>query len=430
MIPKAQQEAEAAAREQAGISPGETAAAVEVADDTPAPAEAAAPQPAPQTVQKQDEPAPVAPPRPTPQARRDEIIARFRASRTEEINAERDDIAEFTRSGVPHEFEPAAAEAEAAVQPVPEAPEAPDVPEAPEAPEAPQAPQAAAPAAQTVKVKVIAQAQVSLAAKTILDDAKQLRSELQSLVDQRKVQRPDQPGHHAGPSEAQPELTPPASEAPNQDPYEKLVQEIQFGDPAAAKTLFGQTIQQEVARQVSQNLVAQRLQDEGVRTAKILKDFEEQHPDLANDEMARAAIERKVVAMQIDDLKALGVDPAKLSTDGRVTSDIIAEAHKYYRANGYSVRKPDVILKEATDAFMAWKGTKEPQARPGTPRVEVTTERSARRQAVPQTPGRTVAPKPTPKPAATPADRSAVVERMQAARRAPRTGAIATGGRH
>jgi hypothetical protein len=431
---KADQTAEGTAREltakKLGVQPGEGEGALDVVDDVVVDiVQPAAPPPAPEAE----------PSLPTPRAdkKRDEIISRFRADRTAREEEERDEITEFARTNaLPPEFQPPA-------PPEPTQADAPgeDADPAEVTPAAEPEPEPL-PTATTVKVKVngeerelsldqvIAKAQIALASEGILDEVKSLKKHYEGLVGQPNVARPDQHGHHAEPNRTQsPETDPPAAPTaadPNQDDeFGKLIETIQFGDPAEAKTLLAQTIGRAVAeavpKVVSTALQSDRLKDEGARTAKVLKDFEQSHPELAKDPMARAVIERRIYDLQVEDIRKLGVDPAAI---GNGAPAVIADAHKYYRANGFAVRLPSQMLQQATDDFLEWKGVAKtnepaPPATRGTPRIDV--DRSARRAAIPQQPSRTAAPRAVPAPTApAPRDRSQIVQTMARTRMQPR----------
>lgn len=430
---KAAQDAEALARTQSGIEPGETAQALDVVDADSAPAiePGATPRPAADPA-----PAETPPPRSAFDAKRDAIVARFRTDRGLEADGQRDDITEFTRSGMPPEFaEPGVVE-----PPEPPAPAA-DIEAEPAAP--------AGDAPQRFKVKVrgeireltqeelIANAQIALGAENYLDEAKGKLKEVDSLLQRTRNQAPH-PGqdgvHPAAPNRAQ--TTEPADDnaGDSQHPENaahKLIELLQFGDPNDAGKALEDTISERVNIGVEAALVKQRLEDEGARTNKVVKDFEGKYPELAVDMRARAVIETDVVAAQIEDIKALGVDPATIRQDGLPpTPGDIAVAHRWYRAKGYQVRSPEVLLQSATDDFLKWKGdtakpTQQTPAAPATPtnpRVEVTVDRTVRRAAIPQQPSRTVTPRPaSPSPSpAQPRDRSDIISAMRQTRNQPR----------
>ena len=431
---KEQQDSESRAREQTGIDPALNAEATNVIDDgAPGdPGADAAPAPRPPVTDQRQPPAP-----PPFISKRDEIIARFRNDRNTRQEEDQDDLGELAEgANLPLELRaPAPAPAETLE---------PDTPAEPSP--------AAPPAKHKVKVhgeereltyeELVAQAQIALASDNVLDKAKLRLEEADRLLKQVKenAARGGLPGDHTGATaqslQPQNPVNPDEQGAPDQDPeFAKLIETLQFGDPAEASTLFETTIDKRVNARVNsaveQALQGQRLKDEGARTAKVLSDFEQKHADIAKDPFANAAIQTRMFQLQVDDLKALGVDPAQLPTlSGTVTPADIAMAHRWYRAQGYNVRKPEDLLDQAVTDFVAWKGPKasaeqpSPAATPAgkaPPRVEVAVDRDARRAAIPQQPDRAAAPRPAPSQAAPqPRDRSAIVQNMIASRSAPR----------
>lgn len=437
-LSKADQEAARAAEIAAGTDPGMNAQALDVVDDL-SPGDGAPPR----TLGPTGEPAPQRPLPPAKSAfdtKRADIINRFRTSRTEEADKDRDDISDFTRSGLPPEFAPEPA-------PAPAAELAGETGEEP--------PLEAPPVTQKYKVKVrgeeiemsqedlIAHAQKSLAGESYLEEGKSKLKEIDALYREVKNngQRAGQEGeHHAPPQRTQATEPQPQAAADPADPnttddtqIERLLEQLQFGaDPAEAKTLLRNTIATEavkVARpMVQEELLNDRLRDEGARTQKVLADFLGKHKEIAEDPKARAVVEYDMYEQQLADLHAIGIDPNtfELPHGGPPTPGDIAQAHRYYRAKGYGMKTPQTMLEKAVENLQSWRGVKtpEPAADPGKapPRVDVTVERSARRQAAPQQPTRTVAPNPggDPPAAPQPRDRSSIVQSMAQRRNAPR----------
>ena len=272
-----------------------------------------------------------------------------------------------------------------------------------------------------------------------MQGAKDRLRTLDELIEQRRTQvaRGDQqPG--ANPPERQnttqaTEPAPQPEDAQNRGEHlHKLIETIQFGDPAEAETLLRDTIAREVAAQAGPQVQVQlqndRLKTEAARSNKALKDFTDQHPDVANDPRAAAAIERSIYDLQLEDLKGIGVDVTKIPTPGgrQLTPADIAQAHMWYRGEGYRIRTPEQMLDTAFTDFLTWKGTPAtptPPADPAPgaqPRVEVSIDRTARRAAIPQQPARSASPRPAPQPAPQPRDRSSAVQEMVARRNAPR----------
>ncbi len=449
---KLEQEAESAARAenarmrgQTPIAAGETAAVLEVPGDTPQDPLAGQPQPTPAPA-----PAPAPAPEPKPLAHqgtlgdqsRAAIMARFRTERPTPTD-EADEMADFVKSGgMPEEFrqtaqpeaEPAAAAAEAEPAPAPESPAA-----------------AAEPQAQTVKVKVrgeekevpldeaLAMARKAYAAEDYLDEAKGKLSEVNALLRETRdrATRPAQDGQpQAAPNgthAAEPGQPSDPGLQPQEDPFQKTVEAIQFGDPAEAKNLLRNTIDQEVNAATQRAIEQRRIQDDAVAANKALAEFSEKHADVANDPMARAAIEAKIFEQQATELKALNVDFGKIRTDGRqATPADIANTHQILRSRGFNVSSPGQLLEAAHGKFLEWRGTKTPepaasdpnpapnnpapQPRPAAPapRVQITVDRQARQAAPQPQPQATRQPKvaPVQRPADPVEARSSIVQEM------------------
>ncbi len=449
---KAEQEAEGANREaiaaqqqRQGIraaTPEEIAAAGDGVDDT-----SRSELPPQQRLQDPgDQPAErAAPPTPRVDQKRADIVSRFRQDRTTQVS-DRDEISDFARSGLPQDF----------AHPVPDlaAEEAPVVADPEETPQV-ATPQAQPPQPKKVKVKVRGQemeitedeyhaaAQKALAADNYLDEARSKLDQVDALLrDTRtRAQHPGQPSEHpAGQNTVQPGEPEPHQpvepQQPEDDPLDKAIEAIQYGDPAEAKTLLNNTIErraeQVASKVVTNTLQSQKVADEIGRSKAVLEDFKAQHPELASDPRARAAMEATVYELQIEDLKELGVDPSQIKTQtGRVTPADIAQAHLWYRVNGYKVRSPAVLLQKAHTDFLEWKGTPnadggevDPNPQPPVPpRVEVRVDRDQRRQAIPTQPSRSAAPQRPGAPVQTvpqTRDRSQIVADMQAKRARPR----------
>lgn len=439
---KAAQDTEARARADAGVISGEGADALSVVDDgAPGAEPGAAPR---QPTQAEGEPQRTAPPTRSPKDdARNAIVGRFRENRGQ--TEEADDISEFARSGMPPEF---AENNAAVVDPAPVIDPEPAAPAAAAAEPEPAAP--AAPAKVKVKVRgrefeltqeeILAEAQKSLAGESYLAEGKAKLDE----IDRRLKATPD-PASQRGQTQQHPAAANNAetADAPQpgpQDPQHpedklgKLIEAIQFGDPGDARTLLASTIAEgaTAAADVAVNRALEngRLVDEGARTRKVLTDFEEKHADIAKDPKARAVIEADVLEMQGEDLKALGIDLRQLRTDGQPpTPGDLSEAHKWYRAKGFKVRSPGEMLESGLQNYLEWRGVKTKPADPEPPAnnggVTVIVDRAARREAIPQQPGRTAAPRQEQRQTTPPPrDRSSIVQGEIARRNALRGKAV------
>jgi hypothetical protein len=437
---QAAQAQEAAAREAPGGAPqidrASEARAAETVGDLPAPqpiakapnAQPAAPQPVMPTVRTMGD------------DKRAAILSRFRQDRGVEATADNPDEV-IGRAGLPPEF---------AAQPEPQlrdpetgrfvGQEAAGEEDSTDTGviEAQPAPQP-----QTIKLKVhgkeielpieevIGKAQIALASDEMFDTAKSRLKEVDALLadTRNKVARGDQPGaHQPGQQPAQPGTLPaaPAPGTPTEDPFGKLIETIQFGDPDEAKQLLGQTIRTAAAQETQAQLQQARFRDEGARAAKTVKDFEAAHPDIAQDPMAVAAIEQNVYAQQLTDLKNIGIDPNTIRGDGMPpTPGDISNAHRWFRVEQgmTSLKTPQQMLESAHDSFLDWKGIKKANpatpapntpAQKATPVVDLTIDRSARRQAIPQQPSAVATTRPSPaQPAPAPRDRGSIVQAMK-----------------
>lgn len=427
---QAAQAAEAREMGATRIPAGETAVAFEGAGDG-SPQDPGGPQGTPTEPQRQ-----------APQVRspsdeaRAAITARFRTDRQAIIEQNTDQITDFSATHIPEDFRQAAGEIG---QPVP-------LPE-PEPQQQPQqqAPLETPPPDQKYKIKVRGEerevtieelkaiAQKNEAADQYLEEAKNKLHEVNTLLAQtrQQAQQPAQPGHQAGQPGPQPQPAPqqPAPGEEHPDAISKLLEAIQFGDnPEAARQLLQDTIAgmtNEVAtRKVQEQLLQQRLKDEGARSAKVIADFTEKHPELANDDKARAAIEVTTLRIQREDLRSLGLDPDHLRTDGHPTTPgDVSQAHRYYRTEGHRLHTPAEMLETAIKEVNDWRGIKPENPAPtptneppkGAPRIEVSRERQDRLRAVPQQPSRTTAPTlQSPPPVDQTERRSNIVEQMKA----------------
>lgn len=434
---QAEQAAEGNARDASGdaVPPNETTQVLEGLDD-------GTPQDPGGTRQAHSgdaPPAPTAKPYSLSDEKRAKINARFRGNRSVEGESDGEHAARITTW-------PEAAEIQAQG-------EAPVAPAAPEPAPTPVAAPVAAEAPRTVKIKVLgeekevpleealAKAQTAYAADDYLGAAKRTLKQAEELftdATNRVARSAPTDGHHVDQNRSQTTEQPqpaPADLRHQEDPYGKLLETMQFGDPEEAKTLLRDTIVREASQVAIHTNAQTRIAEDARRASEVVADFETKHQEIASDPMARAAIEANLYEQQAADLVGLNVDLNRIRQDGRpATPADIANFHQKLRAEGHRVRSPADLLTKATEKFLAWKGATppapvvpQPQQQPapapvqqGAPRVEISVDRSVRRAAIPQQPSRSAAPQPSPQQQAAPATRSAVVQRMKAARGVPR----------
>lgn len=434
-LTRPQQEAESFSRAQErGTAAPEPVTAPPADTTTPEPIVAAV---APEPVQADPEapPAPRGPTRSAADGKRADIVARFRDVRTNNNDAA-DDVAEinaFANQGLPPEMvrapEPPAPVVEARVE------------DQQADPEAPPAPRVEAPAKRKVVVRgqtleltdeeFLAAAQKGLAGEDYLGEAKRKLDEVNALLRDTKTRAaPSSPdATHPGapaPGQTAEQPAPPADPAHSGLDLSQVVEQIQFGDPAKAAELLAQAISTSAAQHSNETLQNERLRNEAARSQRFLKEFEGKNPDLADDPIANAAIERLLYDFQRDDLVKLmaasGVDESRVPTN----PNQIAKWHLHYRTEGQSVRDVPTLLKEAAGKVRDWRGPPKaepappvapPAPTPAAPRIEVAVDRSKNRASIPQQPTRTVAPRPdaVTQPAP-PRDRQSVVQGVMAQR--------------
>lgn len=435
---KAQQQAEATSR--AATLGAEHVTAADNADIADLVADSTVPDEIAPATRRAREPDPEPAERKPPTARsphdqtRNDIVARFRQSRQTEAeeDTDADQINRFTRSGMPPELIPLDPE-QAQEQVEPEAVEA--VAEEAE-------PGPVAPVKRKLKVRgqdieltdeeLVAAAQKGLAADSYFEESKNKLKEVDALLrDTRsRATRTAQLATHPGEAEgAQETEAPTPGEAPehHEDPYAKVVDAIQFGDPKDAAPLLAKLVTDQASKESKETLRLERMRNDSMRSQKVLNDFTGQNPELANDKFASAAIERHIYDLQLEDLRKLGLPEEQLPT----TPKEVANWHQHYRVEGHEVRDAATLLTTARDDFMAWRGkssvSPQPAVREGAPKVTVTVDRQARRAAIQPQPTRTVAPKPdsvTNPPVQR--DRSDVVRQMMVDRAKPRRQVLTT----
>lgn len=423
LISKAQQEQEATNRANAGLTPQQIAAG---ADPEQVRVAAAQEQPDAPIIdspmadelpvergRKAADTEPTEPVRqPTKQGsphdkNRNDIISRLRARRVQETadddESDAQQINRFARSGMPPELLGLAAQGDV---PTPAA-EASQEQVSEEEPEP-----AAPPAKRKLKVRgqeveltedeVVAAAQKFLAADNYLDEAKSKMEEVNRLLAGARQTQPtarsDQPTTPQGARQnatqsADPDedLAPAVADTP--DPYVELAEKIQFGDSADAAKSLATLVTMEAGRQSEKALLDQRMRSDALQSQRIVQKFSEEHPELAKDEFASAAMEKHLYRLQVEDMAKFW-SPEEIPQ----TPADVARWHQYCRAQGLEVRDVGTLLTTARDNFLAWKGTPAtPQtsaASSGAPKIAVNVDRAARRAAVPLQPTRTVTARP------------------------------------
>jgi hypothetical protein len=265
------------------------------------------------------------------------------------------------------------------------------------------------------------------AAQDILDEARALRNEIEGQ--RTAVLRPA--GNQGGEGEG---TQPEADQTDQVDPYEQLVEQLQYGDPKQAAASARQLIEDR-ARAVSRTEMLQNNRaTEHQRSMAALNKFRQENQDLANDEDASAVMRVRLFREQHNDLVKSGLDPKRLPEFRPENFDAIANMHLDARAFGVGVRDIPTLLNAAKEGYLGKFGGQRTQPNPDTGQgeqrqqqqqnkgVTVEVNRTERRQAIAQQPTRTVAPRMQPQDRQRDQleSRTSAVERMRAARSGPR----------
>lgn len=453
---KAEQAAEAAARDKSRGDGGKKPQQQIVHESAPEPeADLAAPEadvaeraPARGTPPKVDPDAEKAPV--MGKSRRDDIVKRFREQRAAQEQDSDEDLRAFNQEGMPPEFtdqishEPVIEPDDDQPKPVVAKQDDPDAEDDGEQVYVIKVRGKEIELTETQLEQLAAQvdgpgttvekAQMAVAGADYLREARETLAEVKRVRDDITAQRASpvttHPGGQNGAQKTEQTDTTGDIAHPD-DPFAKAVEAIQFGQPEEAARILREAVTTTTATQakgVSEDAITEQLmRREADRAERIGKAFEAAHPDLAKDEFSREAIINRCVRLQHQDLVKLageiGIDPATVPKNAAE----IQHWHRFYRAKNLNVRDPEVLLNQAKDDFVTWRGAepKPPAAQEVTrekPRVEITLERRTRRAAIPQQPSRTVSPKPDQRQQQAPVrqDRSDIVQQMIASRKAPR----------
>lgn len=372
---------------------------------------------------------------------RNAITKSWRESRNQDMDDAADDAAELRRmagNGLPPEFNDiidAGGEGEGG-----------DAPPPPAETQVKVEPTQAAPQRKKVIIRgeerfltddeLIAAAQRGLAGDTYFDDSKRTLEEARALRAQVEAMQAGlttkHPGGQNSPQNGGTEGQTTGDGAhPAEDPFEKVVESLQYGDPKDAAAQLRELVSRVVPTASREEIVRSRRQDEHTRSLSVLKTFQDSNPDLASDPMSQAAMRAALFDLQREDLVKAGLDPAKIPAD----PNVMATIHLHMRADGAPVRSVPDLLKGAKESFEKWRGPKAAQSedtsqqttdrQAGDTRVRVDVNRTDRRAAIPQQPTRTAVAPQRQQQQPQPRDRSDVVANMRANRMRARNGGTA-----
>jgi hypothetical protein len=264
--------------------------------------------------------------------------------------------------------------------------------------------------------EILAAAQKTLAGDSYLEDAKGILAQAKEIRAARTGATRQHPDGEMGAQDDLDSAADGSAQHPEPLPVD-LVQKLQFGDPEeAAKELadyIDRRTEKQAGKAVEASGVERAFNQDLARSQKALAAFTGANPDLANDEIAAMAIEKGMYDLYREDMIKIGLAEEQLPK----TPAEIANWHRLYRINGYEVRDTKTLLEASKDKFVQWRGGKaapkqEQRPQKQAPRISVSVDRDARRQAIPLQPSRAAAPRRDVNPAA-PADRSGVVANMR-----------------
>lgn len=247
--------------------------------------------------------------------------------------------------------------------------------------------------------------------RDLLEEAKNIKAERAG----RDRQHPDgQSSTQDGDLDADTQPSPTRHPAPD---FKSVVEKIQFGDPEEAARDLEKIVDQRVAKGTDEGHVARLFNTDLAKSQKALADFRAANPDLDKDPLAEAAIEQTMYALYREEIVGLGLDEAQIPKDPKT----LANWHRFYRVNGHPVSQTADLFVKAKDRFDEWRGVPKQQAqqhppRKEAPRVLVNVDRTARREAIPTQPTRSVAPVPDAQRNPVRATGSDVVAQMRRAR--------------
>ncbi len=272
------------------------------------------------------------------------------------------------------------------------------------------------------RAQVLERAAKVEAADTYLAESRDLLEQAKTIRQQNRERAPDEPHRPEGRVHTQDDLLDPEGQHDPQHPEDELegaIEEVRYGaDPKEAAKKLRTAIGQEADKAADQRQIQRLIGQDNTKSTKAMKAFIEANKDLAEDEESAEFMERAIYRIQREELIKVGIDAEKLPRDTKT----LAQWHQFQRIHGSPVSDQESMLGEAKRRLEAFRGTpqrqQQEQRKPGAPpRVEVSVNRDARRERLPNQPTRTMAPPPTraqEQPAVR--DRSSVIANMRKSR--------------
>lgn len=241
--------------------------------------------------------------------------------------------------------------------------------------------------------EILARASQVEAADSYLQESKDLLAEARDIRNaaKRDGQGSQHPEDQTGTQDDELNLDT-RQERQHPDELEQAIEEIQFGDPKEAAAKIRKVITKATDESADQRQLTRLIDNDLAASQKALKEFMDQNPDLAKDEVANVVLEKSMYDIYREDITKLGVDPALIPKN----NNELANWHRFYRVNGKPVRATTEALKEAKTRFDKWRGVEQrpAQQQRQQPRIQVDVDRTARRENIQNQPTRAVAPRP------------------------------------
>lgn len=265
--------------------------------------------------------------------------------------------------------------------------------------------------------EILARASMVTAADSYLEDARNILNEAKAVKAERAGQRPQHPEDRSGTQDEELDINDADGTRHPESRTRAVVEKIQFGDPEEAAAELDQLIDERADKKTDERQLKRLMDNDLSKSQKALKDFVAANPELNGDKNAARLIEASLYDIYEEDIIKLGVvDADKIPTDPKKK----AEWHRFYRVNGHNVRNASEALEEAKTRVLKWRGVspaeQQQQPRKEQPRVDVNVNRSERRAAIPNSPTRSVSPRPDAAAVPKAASRSDVITKMRQAR--------------
>lgn len=266
--------------------------------------------------------------------------------------------------------------------------------------------------------EVIADAQKYRAADDYLGEARRILEDSRRVRSSRPHQGEEEPAPVARQDDGHLDADPQRHPADEDDPFEKLVETIQYGDKKEAAEALRNTLRTVTREEGQQEAWKERINESLIQDTREYQEFVGKNAEIARDENAVAVVRKNFIEGYREDLRKIGVPEDRIPRD----EETLARHHRIYKLKGQPVRQIGQLLENAKGKFQSWMGGFPRQQTPPAPidgRVQVNVDRTERRAAIPQQPSRAAVPPQMQRPQTPPGQRqdmSSVVQHMRASR--------------